>query len=131
MNLEKYSFYCTQCKNQLDVDGVIHLKTLRGNGEVGEIHLSTSFGNYNFKHIPKVSFEKNELVEFSCPSCNSLLHSPIKHNFVNIIMRVESKFDFEILFSRRAGVQKTYIVTEDGIESYGRDADIKELSASA
>ncbi len=127
MNLDKYSFYCTECKNQLDVDGVIHLKTLRLNGDEGEIHLSTSFGNYNFKHYPKVLFDKNELVEFSCPECNSLLHSALKPNFVNMIMRVESKFDFEILFSRQAGIQKTYIVTEDGVESYGRDANVTEV----
>ena len=127
MNLSKYSFFCTDCKVQLDVEGVIHLKTQRKNGESGEMHLSTSLGNYKFKHFPDVKFNDGELVEFSCPHCSSVLHSSIKPNFVNMIMRVEKQFDFEILFSRLAGVQKTYIVTEDGIESYGEDATKKDF----
>jgi hypothetical protein len=122
MNLEKYSFFCPECKNQLDVDGVIHLKTERENGDIGEIYLSTKFGDYNFKHFPKTKFDKDELVEFSCPNCSSMLHSTLKPKFVNMVMRVEKQFDFEILFSRQAGCYKTYIVTEDGIESYGVDA---------
>jgi len=128
MRLSDYSFYCPECKSKLDTNGVIHLKTERENGDEGDMFLSTTFGNYGYKHDPKVEFEKNELVEFSCPHCNSSLHSPIKKNFVNMIMRVESKFDFEILFSRRAGVQKTYIVTEDGIESYGKDANATDAN---
>jgi len=127
MNLDKYSFYCPECENQLDINGIVHLKTERQNGDVGEIHLSTKFGDYNFTHFPKTKFDQNELVEFSCPHCSSRLHSSIKPKFVNMIMRVEKKFDFEILFSRQAGCYKTYIVTEDGIESYGRDADTKDV----
>lgn len=127
MNFEKYNFYCPNCKSQLDADQVILLKTRRDNGSKGEIHLSTSFGNYNFQHYPKVEFNDNELINFSCPKCDTLLHSGVKPKFVNLIMRVENQFDFEILFSRVAGVQKTYIVTEDGIESFGRDANVNDV----
>jgi transcription initiation factor IIE alpha subunit len=127
MNFEKHNFYCPNCKSQLDSDNVIQLKTTRTNGNQGEIHLSTSFGNYNFHHYPKVTFEKNEMINFLCPKCDTLLHSSLKPKFVNLIMRVENQFDFEILFSREAGVQKTYIVTEDGIESFGRDANVRDI----
>jgi len=127
MRLSDYSFYCPECKSRLDTNGVIHLKTQRLNGDQGDIFLSTTFGNYGYKHDPDVEFEMGELIEFSCHSCNSLLHSVIKPDFVNMIMRVESQFDFEILFSRKAGIQKTYVVTEDGVESYGRDSNIAEV----
>jgi hypothetical protein len=127
MNFEKYNFYCPNCKNQLDFDGVVLLNTTRHNGGKGEIHLSTSFGNYDFQHYPRVKFEKNEIINFSCPKCDALLHSPLKPKFVNLIMRVEDQFDFEILFSRQAGIQKTYIITEYGIESFGRDANVKDV----
>jgi hypothetical protein len=127
MRLSDYSFHCPACKSRLDTNGVIHLKTERLNGDKGDIFLSTTFGNYGYKHDPDVNFDVGELIEFSCDNCNSLLHSAIKPNFVNMIMRVENKFDFEILFSRKAGIQKTYVVTEDGIESYGRDANLAEV----
>jgi hypothetical protein len=39
-------------------------------------------------------------------------------------MRVENKFDFEILFSRIASEQKTFLVTEDGVECYGKDCEV-------
>ena len=127
MTFEKYNFYCPNCKSQLDSESVILLNTTRSNGNCGEIHLSTSFGNYNFHHYPKIEFEKNEIINFSCPKCNVSLHSDLKPKFVNLIMRVEQQFDFEILFSREAGIQKTYIVTEDGIESFGRDANVVDV----
>ena len=124
MKLDTYDFYCPECDNQLDEKGVIHLKTLRKNGDIGDIYLSTNFGDYKYRHEPPTNFEENELVEFSCPKCNSMLHSMHKPNFVCMTMRVEKKFDFEILFSRKSGVQKTYIVTEDGVECYGKDCEI-------
>ena len=122
MNLEKYNFYCPKCNEALDASGQIHLKTERENGDKGDMYLSTSFGSYDYKHVPKVVFLKNELVNFSCPKCNETIHSKEHPNYALMIMRVENKFDFEILFSRQAGIHKTSIVTEDGIESYGEHA---------
>ena len=124
MRLNNYSFYCPECTIQLDTNGVIHLKTERLNGGKGDIFLSTTFGSYEYKHDPPIQFNDHELIEFSCPNCNSLLHSALKPDFVCLLMRVEHQFDFEILFSREAGVQKTYVVTEDGIECYGKDCEI-------
>ena len=125
MRLNKYDFFCPECSQRLDTNGVIHLKTTRENGDIGDIFLSTTFGNYGYKHDPKVDFTKDELVDFSCPGCGSNLHSNLKPEFVTLTMRVEKQFDFEILFSRKSGIQKTYIVTEDGVESYGKHSDPK------
>ena len=127
MKFDKYSFFCIDCNEQLDVDSTIMLDTKRENGDVGKIRIPTSFGNYEYLHEPKINFIKNELIEFSCPHCHSIIHSAVKPNFVNMIMRVEKQFDFEILFSRQSGVHKTYIVTEDGIESYGSDANPNDV----
>ena len=123
MRLSNYDFYCPECTARLDTNGAIHLKTERLNGDRGDIFLSTTFGNYGYKHDPAIQFNDKELIEFSCPSCNSLLHSSLKPRFVCITMRVEEQFDFEILFSREFGVQRTYVVTEDGIECYGKDCE--------
>lgn len=126
MRLNKYDFYCPKCDERVDTNGVIHLKTKRKNGDEGDIFLSTTFGNYGYKHNPDVEFEKNELVDFSCSKCSQDLVSNEHPDFVTLLMRVENQFDFEILFSRRAGIQKTYIITEDGLECYGCDCVAEE-----
>jgi uncharacterized protein YlaI len=123
MKLSEYNFYCTECTSKLDTKGIIHLKTERLNGDRGDIFLSTTFGNYEYKHAPLIEFNNHELVEFCCPNCHSSLHSLTKPNYISLTMRVENKFDFEILFSRESGVQKTYIVTEFGMECYGKDCE--------
>ncbi|MFD1553313.1 hypothetical protein [Putridiphycobacter roseus] len=122
MKLEKYKFYCPKCDQELDIAGQIHLKTERENGDKGDMYLNTSFGTYSYKHVPDVVFQKSELVKFSCPKCLETIHSKAHPNYALLTMRVENKFDFEILFSRQAGIHKTYIVTEDGVESYGEHA---------
>jgi len=122
MKFEQYNFFCPKCDSQLDQTKRVHLKSERGNGAVGDMYLSTTFGSYVFEHEPSVEFSKDELVDFSCPHCREKLSSAEHPEYITIIMRVENKFDFELLFSRRAGVHKTYIVTEDGIENYGESA---------
>ena len=124
MKLDKYQFYCPDCSQCLDDKGEIHLKYERFNGEEGDVYLSTTLGNYKKRLIPDVTFEAGELVNFICPHCKSKIHSAERENFVHLVMRVENKFDFEILFSRVAGVQKTFLVTEDGVECYGKDCEV-------
>ncbi len=122
MKLGNYNFFCPNCDHQLDNSGKIHLKSKRDNGESGDMYLSTTFGAYSYEHVPPVSFPKNEIVLFLCPNCETHLVSKSYPDYTELIMRVEEKFDFEILFSRKAGIHKTYIITEDGVEKYGEDA---------
>ena len=125
MNLENYNFYCPKCKHQLDANGSIRLNTERENGDQGSMNLSTSFGTYTYEHSPNVEFEDNEKVDFFCPNCSVNLKSEEYPDFGLMLMLTEKKFEFEILFSRKAGMHKTYIITEDGVESYGEDATDK------
>ena len=122
MKLGQYNFFCPKCDSQLDASGRIHLKTERENGDKGDMYLTTTFGSYAYEHVPKVAFLKNELVDFSCPTCQEKLISDTYSDYTIMIMRIEGKFDFEILFSRKAAVHKTYIITEDGVEKYGEHA---------
>ena len=89
---------------------------------------TTTFGNYQYKHNPPIDFERNEFLNFYCPKCKTDLKSIQKPEYVSLLMRVENQFDFEILFSRKSSVQKTYIVTEDGVECYGSDCVGKTIS---
>lgn len=116
--LKNYQFHCPNCDTHLNEKESISLKTVRSNGDEGAMELSTTIGNYNYTHTPEVDFESGEVVDFLCPNCNHNLNSDEFENYAMLTMKVDENISFEVLFSRVAGVQKTYLVTEDGIESY-------------
>lgn len=116
--IKDYDFHCPHCNASLNSDGHIHLSTRRSNGDQGEISMATTVGNYKYTHEPPVTFEAGELVDFVCPSCGTDLNSSEFENYAQLKMIVEDGIEFDILFSRVAGVQKTYLITDDGIESY-------------
>jgi hypothetical protein len=116
--IQKYNFHCPTCHHLLNGASSIDLKTVRDNGDLGLISLSTSVGNYSFTHKPDVAFDPGELVSFCCTSCDANLNSEEFENYAKLVMRVEENIEFDVLFSRKAGVLKTYLITEDGIETY-------------
>ena len=118
MKLNKYIFSCPYCDQILNNKEEIELKTLRDNGEVGTIYLAVNFGNYTYRHTPKVNFNQNEIVDFICPKCNTDLKSNQHTNFALLNMAVGNEINFEVIFSRQSGKRKTYVITEDGIETY-------------
>lgn len=118
MDIKKFDFSCPHCTQTLNKDGVVILNTRRNNGDKGTIHLSATFGNYTYMHEPEIEFDTGELVDFFCPSCEENLTSEEHNNFALLKMTVDNNIDFEVIFSREAGNRKTYIITEDGIESY-------------
>ena len=120
MSINSYKFYCSACSHCLSNDDKITLKTVRHNGDIGVIHMNVSIGDYTYEHEPPLEFENGELVHFHCPDCNHQMQSEQYEKFATIIMKVDDKIEFELLFSREAGRRKTYIITEDGIESYSR-----------
>lgn len=118
MDIKDYNFHCPHCQKRLSDSGVILLNTKRNNGEEGHIRLATTFGNYSYSHEPAVKFEQGEIVNFSCPACKAFVHSDKYKDYAILKMSVSEKIIFDVLFSREAGKRKTYVVTEDGIESY-------------
>ena len=118
MDIKKFIFSCPHCDGVLSKNGVISLNTLRENGDEGVIHLSTSFGNYSYDHVPQCEFEKGEIVEFLCTHCNENLDSEEYLHFAQLKMKVDKNIEFDVIFSRKSGLRKTYVITEDGIESY-------------
>ena len=94
------------------------LNTKRTTGEEGKIRLAATFGNYNYTHEPEIPFAPGEIVLFSCPECKKHVHSEKYKDYAVLKMHVSEKIIFDVLFSREAGKRRTYIVTEDGIESY-------------
>lgn len=126
MNTAPYNFYCPKCNALLSEKGEVVLSTQRTNGQVGQIRLAASIGNYEYRHTPEVRFQPGEVVNFLCTSCKSDLNSSEYKNYALLKMKVDASIEFEVLFSREAGVKKTYVITEDGIETYsGEGPDLK------
>jgi uncharacterized protein YbaR (Trm112 family) len=121
LDINEFSFCCPYCSQDLSTANEIVLNTKRKNGDIGSIHLNTTFGNYSYTHFPAVQFEKGEVVDFLCPNCRADLKSTEYKNFAQLKMKVEKDIDFDVIFSREAGKRKTYVITEDGIESYFGD----------
>ena len=118
MKLSKYHFSCPHCNEVVNSDKSVVLKTLRTNGETGTIQMSIGVGDYTFNHEPNVDFEEGEMVTFCCPHCDHILDAPQHKDFAILKMNVDKNIEFDIIFSRKAGHRKTYIITEDGIETY-------------
>ncbi|MBL7900078.1 MAG: hypothetical protein JNJ99_16175 [Crocinitomicaceae bacterium] len=118
MDIKNCDFHCPHCTGKLNADGFIMLNTRRQSGEEGTIRLATTFGNYEYLHEPRIDFNQGEIVAFNCPSCKQHVHSEKYKDYAILKMHVTDKIIFDVLFSREAGKRRTYIVTEDGIESY-------------
>ncbi len=118
MDLSQYTFSCPHCNEPLSYQGVVTLNTVRENGEKGTIRLAASVGNYSYEHEPRVEFIDGEVVDFLCPKCNTTLETDQYEDFALLKMKVDKNIEFEVIFSRKAGKRKTYVITEDGIDSY-------------
>ena len=118
MDPKQTDFFCPYCREMLSMSGKIVLNTRRAGNELGKMQLSVAVGDYGYEHIPEVEFLKGEIVDFFCPHCKEDLSSDHYENFARLLLRSDNKAELELLFSREAGKRKTYIITEDGIESY-------------
>ncbi len=118
MELKNFSFSCPFCNQILNNSEEIELVTRRDSGAEGRIFMSVTFGNYTYRHIPETEFELKEIVDFVCPNCAEDLKAPNHPNFALLNMDVGNEISFEVIFSRESGKRKTYVITEDGIETY-------------
>lgn len=118
MDLKNFSFSCPFCNQTLNGGNEIELTTIRKSGDRGVIYMSAAFGNYTYRHIPEINFDEGEIVDFHCPKCEENLEAPQHGNFALLNMNVGNNINFEVIFSRESGKRKTYVITEDGIETY-------------
>jgi hypothetical protein len=118
MELKDFRFSCPFCKQLLNNKDEIELITKRNTGAEGKIFMAVSFGNYTYRHVPKINFNKHEIVEFHCTHCNENLKAPSHPKFALLNMDVGNGINFDVIFSRESGRRKTYVITEDGIETY-------------
>ena len=121
-NFENNDFLCPHCKGHLNTGGHVIFSTKNKKRQKGLILLSPKVGSYNYEHHENYNFQKNEVIEFSCPICGHSLESSKNQNYASIIMVDHNNEEYEMLFSRKEGDKSTYVVARDSVESFGEDA---------
>ena len=76
-------------------------------------------GNYSSIKHPQFHFEEGERIDFFCPICMQSLDAIVDENLVNVLMIDKQQIEHEIYFSRIAGEQSSYQVSEEGMKSTG------------
>lgn len=118
--IQNCKYHCPKCEKSLMKNTRVELNFKRNkHKEHGLIHLSPEPGNYDFQTIPNIAFEKGERVIFICPFCDADLTSEKNNKYAELKMMVNDFISFEALFSTVHGNKRTYIVTQDDVDTYG------------
>lgn len=118
----KRNFLCPHCDSYLNVAGHIVFSVRKENKQCGLVLLSPHIGNYSSEKNKKFPLHKGESVEFFCPVCHKPLSSDIDENLVHVRMVEDDGREYDIYFSRIAGEQSTYQVSDDEYFEAGKDA---------
>ena len=121
--IQNCQYHCPNCDKSLTEGKKVHLNFERTeHNHKGHIFLEPEPGNYEFYTEPPTDFKKGERVVFVCPKCKKDLTSNKNKQFAELKMMVNDFISFEALFSTVYGDKRTYIVTQDEVDTYG-DAD--------
>jgi hypothetical protein len=81
--------------------------------------LHPEIGNYSSIKHPHFEYEEGDRIDFFCPICMQSLDASLEENLVRVIMIDSNQTEQEIYFSRIAGEQSTYQVSEEGVTETG------------
>ena len=118
----KTTFICPKCKGYLNVGNNVIFTIKNPKHPYGIILLSPTLGDYNYIINPSYKVDSGEEYDFFCPMCRKSLSVSGIDNLVKVIMIGEDQKEHFVVFSRRAGEQCTYKITDDAIENYGADS---------
>lgn len=121
--METYDYHCPKCRTSLNIGQKLIFSVSNQNDQRGLILLSPKIGEYKTESNTSFKYKKGELLQFHCPCCSSELTSKKHREFAEIIMKVNDLIEFEVLFSMRAGVRRTYLITEDYVEKHGEEIE--------
>ncbi len=112
-------YLCPYCRGHIRVGDYIVFKIRNTRREKGLLLVHPEVGNYSSIKHPLFHFEEGERIDFFCPLCLQSLDAEVDENLVHVVMVDELQTEHEIYFSRIAGEQSTYQVSEEGIKATG------------
>jgi transcription initiation factor IIE alpha subunit len=122
--INQYDYYCPKCDEKLNKNNQVLFNITRMDSSLVQLFLDPKPRSYKYKCKPWVDFEENEVVNFTCPYCDSSLTSEKYPNFIKITLKVTEKVLFDVFFSRIYGDHRTYVGIEDFEEEYGHKITI-------
>jgi hypothetical protein len=118
-NIMDNHYLCPHCRGHLRVGDHIVFKIRNKKREKGLLLLHPEVGNYTSLKHPSFSFQEGERIDFFCPLCMSSLDAAIDENLVQVLMIDLGEKEHQVYFSRVAGEQITYKVSDEGIHQTG------------
>ncbi len=117
--MENY-FICPHCHGHLKVGNHIIFRIRNNKKEFGLILLNPQIGNYESVTHPSFVIEDGDLLDFYCPVCHHSLEADFDPNLTFVRMIDEKNKENDIYFSRIAGEQSTYQVSENKVRKTGK-----------
>lgn len=105
-------YLCPHCRGYLKVGECIVFKIRNTRREKGLLMMHQEGENYTGIKHPTFYSEEGERIDFYCPLCMQSLDSAVDENLVQISMIDSDGIEQEIYFSRIAGEESTYQLSD-------------------
>jgi hypothetical protein len=116
------NFHCPFCHGQLCVNQRVVFSALNEDGQRGLVLLTPELGDYKALKHPSFKVKEGQHVDFFCPICHNNLIVEKKDEKFTRVMMLELGEEYEVLFSQIAGEKSTYVIGENSVRTYGKDA---------
>lgn len=121
----RWTYACPHCHAMLNPDETVVLI-----GECGPHRVLMGFhpepGNYQAFLPPGLVLQEGSMWEFSCPVCSRSLSTASAPELCALDMSTQGVCH-RLYFSRTAGEHATFVITAEGIQSHGSDAERHSL----
>jgi len=105
-------YMCPHCRGHLRVGDYIVFKIRNKQREKGLLLLHPEVGNYASIIHPQFNLQEGDRLDFFCPLCLHHLDAALNENLVHVIMIDRDLNEHDICFSRIAGEQSSFKVSE-------------------
>ena len=120
-----WTYSCPHCQAMLNPDETVVLI-----GECGPHRILMGFhpkpGTYQAYLPPEFEIQEGSTWDFSCPVCSRSLVTDATPELCALDMAAQG-VRHRLFFSRTAGEQATFLITAEGTEKHGKDADKHSL----
>ena len=121
----RWTYACPHCEAMLNPDETVVLI-----GECGPHRVLMGFhpepGNYQAYLPDGLELQEGSMWEFSCPVCARDLRTDFAPELCALDMATQG-VRHRLYFSRVAGEHATFVITAEGIQKHGRDAERHSL----
>ena len=121
----RYRYYCPHCNGLLNP----HVKVIfviQSGSRRGLILLSPDLGDYAVVMAESFPLVPGTINRYECPICHKSLTCPSNDKLVEILGRRSDGSEARVAFSRVAGERATFVRGENGLRSFGEDAELYE-----